>query len=100
MPFAFSTAGPTVSCGLMFCGYLDVVMLPMICFRRATAVSWQLSYRKWMRQKVGVIFLGLRQIFCVIDGVAEKSQTPLTQQVNPVKMTLRRGQMCAGLLSG
>src|SRR5260370_28900470 len=99
MPFAISITGPTARCGLIFSGYLGVVMLPMICFRRATAVSWLLSCQKWMRQKAGVIFLGLRQIFCVIDGVAEKSQTLLTQQVNPVKMTLRRGQMCAGLLS-
>src|SRR5215469_6088106 len=72
MPFAFSMAGPIVPYGLIFCGYLDVVMLPMTYFRKATIGFWLLNCQKWMRQKVGVTFLKLRQTFCVIDGVAAK----------------------------
>ena len=52
-----------------------------------------------MRQKAGVIFLGLRPIFCMIDGVAKKSRTLLTPQINPARTTLKCGQMFAGLLT-
>jgi hypothetical protein len=45
------------------------------------------------------IFFELRQIFCVIGGVAGKAQPLSAQPINPMKTTPKRERMCAGLLS-
>src|SRR5256885_4311572 len=98
MPLLFSTAGRIVRCGPTFFGRPDAVMLRTTYFRRVTAASWPPSCRKWMPQKAGVIFSGLRRIFCGIVGVAGTFRRRLTRRSHPAKMILKRGQMCVALL--